>query len=236
MKDLNSNWITEGLMDFEYKKYVLLAYLKSCRECFEATRLYPPLGSLVKHYHDLTELNKSLEQLTSSFPKELSGFDFNKLRLEYQQEKLKDESISTITEVVEFALPNLKETIEEGRSIYELVEKNIEIQPVGIMPMYSRDGYVMVHVDHTTDIHVFQYQHSVIVSSEENLRSLSLQYISKEVKSITNTFEQIKLKLIATFRDIPQPATFLCISKMEFPLMETLVPVTKRLLLTKVLP
>ncbi|MBX7051909.1 MAG: hypothetical protein K1X54_07725 [Flavobacteriales bacterium] len=236
MKDLNSNWITEGLMDFEYKKYVLLAYLKSCRESFEATRLYPPLGSLVKHYHDLTELNKSLEQLTSSFPKELSGFDFNKLRLEYQQEKLKDESISTITEVVEFALPNLKETIEEGRSIYELVEKNIEIQPVGIMPMYSRDGYVMVHVDHTTDIHVFQYQHSVIVSSEENLRSLSLQYISKEVKSITNTFEQIKLKLIATFRDIPQPATFLCISKMEFPLMETLVPVTKRLLLTKVLP
>jgi hypothetical protein len=54
-------------MDFEYKKYILLAYLKSCRESFEATRLYPPLGSLVKHYHDLTELNKSLEQLTLSF-------------------------------------------------------------------------------------------------------------------------------------------------------------------------
>lgn len=236
MKDLNSNWITEGLMDFEYKKYILLAYLKSCRESFEATRLYPPLGSLVKHYNDLTELNKSLEQLTNSFPRELSGFDFNKLRLEYQQQKMMDENISTISEVVEFALPNLKETIEEGRNIYDLVEKNIEIQPVGIMPVYSRDGYVMVHVDHTTDIHVFQYQHSVIVSSEENLRSLSLQYICKEVKSITNSFEQIKLKLISTFRDLPQPATFLCISKMQFPLMETLVPVTKRLLLTRVLP
>jgi hypothetical protein len=236
MKDLNSNWITEGLMDFEYKKYILLAYLKSCRESFEATRLYPPLGSLVKHYNDLTELNRSLEQLSNSFPKELSGLDFKQLRLQYEEQKMKDENVAAISEVVEFALPNLKETIEEGRTIYDLVEKNIEIQPVGIMPVYSRDGYVMVHVDHTTDVHVFQYQHSVIVSAEENLRSLTMNYISREVRSFSNSFEQIKLKLISRFRDLPQPATYLCISKFEFPLMETLLPVTKRLLLTKVLP
>lgn len=223
-------------MDFEYKKYILLAYLKSCRESFEATRLYPPLGSLVKHYHDLTELNKSLEQLTHSFPRELSGFDFNKLRLEYQQQKLMDENMATISEVVEFAIPTMKEAIEEGKGIYDFVEKNIEIQPVGIMPVYSRDGYIFIHVDQSTDVHIFQYQHSVIVSSEENLRSLTLNYISREVKSLNNTFEQIKLKLISTFKELPQPATYLCVSKLQFPLMETIIPVTKRLLLTKVLP
>ena len=29
MKDLGANWRTRGLIDFEYKKYILKAYLKS---------------------------------------------------------------------------------------------------------------------------------------------------------------------------------------------------------------
>lgn len=28
MKTLNHNWLTEGLIDFEYKKYILLSYLQ----------------------------------------------------------------------------------------------------------------------------------------------------------------------------------------------------------------
>lgn len=236
MNDLNSNWITEGLMDFEYKKYILLAYLKSCRESFQETRLYPPLGDLVKHYHNLSELNKGLEQLSNSFPKDLTGFDFNKLRLEYEKQKLIDDNVTTITEVVEFALPNMKVAIEEGKEVYDLVEKNIEIQPIGIIPVYNQEGYVLIHQDHTADVHVFQYQHSVIVSTEENLRSLSLHYLYKEVRSLANTFEQMKLNLISKFRNIPQPAAYLCTSKLHLPLMETIIPVTKRILLTKVFP
>jgi len=236
MNELDQNWITEGLIDFEYKKYKLLAYLQSCRESFHESKLYPPLGSLVKHYNNLHELNKSLDQLNAMFPKELRGFDFSKLRLEYERQRLEDENISTISEIMEYAMPTMKEVIDEGREIYDLVEKNIEISPVGIMPVYTQEGYLFMSDKHSTDVHVFQYQHSIIVRSEENLRSLSLEYIAHEVRSIANSFENIKLGLIQRFKNLPQPATYLCLSELRLPLLETLLPVTKRVLLTRIFP
>ena len=38
---LNSTWLTDGLIDLEYKKYVLLAYLKNARDSFDRVELYP---------------------------------------------------------------------------------------------------------------------------------------------------------------------------------------------------
>jgi hypothetical protein len=34
MATLHDNWLTEGLLDFEYKKYVLLNYLKHIDQQF----------------------------------------------------------------------------------------------------------------------------------------------------------------------------------------------------------
>lgn len=235
MSELTSNWITEDLMDFEYKKYVLLAYLKNCRDHFQNTRLYPPLGTLVHHYNNLNELSNSIEQLQKVFPKELKSFDFTKLKLEYEQQKLDIEHMNTVHEIIDYAIPAMREVLEEGKEIYEIVEKNIEITPLGIMPVYTQEGYLLVHEESQQDVHIFQYQHGIIVSSQENLRSLTLRYISKEVKSISNTFEQIKLRMIEKFRELPQPATYLCISKLPFPLLETIIPVTKRIMLSRVM-
>jgi hypothetical protein len=236
MTELNNNWITEGLLDFEYKKYVLLGYLKACRDSFHETKLYPPLGDLVRHYNNLNELSRSLEQLQNAFPKDLKGFDLNKLKLEYERQKGDDEHLQAVNEILEFAIPTMKGAIEEGKEIYEIVEKNIEIQPLGIMPVYNQEGYLFFHEVHSQDVHIFQYQHSVIVSSHENFRSLNLQFVKREIRSIANSFEQIKINLIRTFRQLPQPATYLCTSHLCFPLVETLLPVTKRVLLTKVFP
>jgi|694.fasta_scaffold19370_5 hypothetical protein len=235
MAELNQNWITEGLMDFEYKKYILLAYLKNCRDHFQDTRLYPPLGSLVHHYNNLHELSKSIEQLQHAFPKELKGFDFTKLKLDYEQQKLDNEHMSAVHEIIDYALPAMREVLDEGKEIYEIVEKHIEITPLGIMPVYTQEGYLLVHEESQPEVHVFQYQHGIIVSSSENLRSLTLRYLSKEVKSLANTFEQIKLKITERFRELPQPAAYLCVSKLPFPLLETIIPVTKRIMLSRVM-
>ena len=39
MEFLNKNWITENQIDFEYKKYMLLAYLQHVSENFTDKRL-----------------------------------------------------------------------------------------------------------------------------------------------------------------------------------------------------
>ncbi len=35
METLNKNWLTEGWMDLEYKKYLLLAYLQETAASFD---------------------------------------------------------------------------------------------------------------------------------------------------------------------------------------------------------
>lgn len=235
MENLSNNWVFEGHIDFEYKKYLLLAYVQRCKEHFGKSKLYPPLGELVEHYRNLNDLKESFITLNETFPKEFSGFDFNKLQLMYEQKQAQDQVISTITEIVEFALPNIQETLEEGKEIYEFVETNLEISPLGIIPVYNREGYLLINEDKSTDVHIYGYHHSIISTPSDNMHSLQLNYLKKETRSVSNSFENIKLNLIRTFSHLPQPAAYLCLSKMSFPLFETLLPVTKRLLMKQVL-
>ena len=46
MATLDKNWLTDGWMDFEYKKYVLLAYLQETAQQFDQKKLYPRLSEL----------------------------------------------------------------------------------------------------------------------------------------------------------------------------------------------
>ena len=59
MDQLKENWLTEGLVDFEYKKYLLLAYLKKVKESFTRMELYPFLSDLVFHHRNLMAIKEN---------------------------------------------------------------------------------------------------------------------------------------------------------------------------------
>ena len=85
MENLKENWLTEGLVDFEYKKYVLLAYLKHVKDSFKRVELYPILSDLVLHYRNLISLRDSKSLITDRFPKELSLEHINNLEINYRK-------------------------------------------------------------------------------------------------------------------------------------------------------
>ena len=59
MTELSKDWLTQGLIDFEYKKYILLAYLKNVRQNFQGQILYPFLSDLVFHYRNLLSIREN---------------------------------------------------------------------------------------------------------------------------------------------------------------------------------
>lgn len=231
MHTLQSSWITEGALDFEYKKYLLLAYLQHCKVQFAESRLYPPLAELVGHYRNLEDLRNDLLSLQQQFPKELSGIDSAKVELTFTPTETEHSAIHTIEDIISFALPNIQQAIDEGRSIYEFVDQHIEITPVGLVPVYHQEGYVLLNVSNTSNVDVYQYKHSVLTTTGEALQSLRFEYLFTETRSLANTVENIKSKLASTFRFLPNPATWLCLSKVNMPTVETLLPVAKRKLL-----
>ena len=71
MKQLSEDWLVEGHIDFEYKKYILLGYLRSIRNNFNLNKLYPFLSDLIFHYQNLVALKNKKKEYTDFFPKSI---------------------------------------------------------------------------------------------------------------------------------------------------------------------
>ena len=229
MEKLSKDWLTQGLIDFEYKKYVLMAYLQTVKNSFGKVELYPFLADLVFHYRNLVALKENKTLFRESFPKELSVEELKKLELRYREIIEDDAMMVELETIINFALPQIRDSLQEGSVIYEYVESQCEISPVGVTPLYAKEGYLFVTQPPEKETHIYRYQMSIFEDSQEQLRSLNTQFIDRVEKSAANTYERLKLDLIRRFRDLPNPAAYLILARMKFPFSETLMPVAKRL-------
>lgn len=234
MKTLPKNWITEGLIDFEYKKYQLLSYLQETNKQFKAVKLYPVLGELIEHHRLLHELRSGKTELSNLFPKALNSIDLENIQLHYKSQVPDDDIMKEITLITEFALPKLSGQIDEGKAIYNYVEEQVEFEPVGILPIYNREGYILITQENQSDVHAFRYKSNFLQLTGEKFRSITFWLVGVFRKSLVQTLEKLKLQLIREIRELPNPATWRLHSPHLFPIEETLIPVSKRLLLRSV--
>lgn len=229
--DLKPNWLTEGLIDFEYKKYVLLAYLQSVQQAFGRVELYPFLSDLIMHYRNLETIREGKTLLASAFPKELSPEKISNLELLYKKAVADDDLMQEIESIIEFAMPKFKNSLDEGSYVYEYVESQCELTPIGLTSLYEKEGYLFVSQPPQTTTDIYRYQLSVFEHGADQYRGLHLSWHSTEVRSLSNTYESMKVRLIRQHRELPQPTTYLFTSKLVFPYQNTLLPVAKRLLI-----
>jgi hypothetical protein len=235
MDKLKENWLTDGLIDFEYKKYVLLAYLQHVRESFNKVHLYPFLADLVFHYRNLMQIKDNKALLGASFPKELSPESLQKLEVSYRKIVEDDSLMQELEAIMEFALPQLKASLDEGSGIYEYVESNCEISPVGLTSLYAQEGYLLVSQPPQSEGDVYRYQVSIFEHETETSRGLHTHFVRSFTRTLAHSYEQVKLHLIREFKDLPNPAVYVIVSKLRFPYTQTLMPVAKRLLIKQLL-
>jgi hypothetical protein len=228
---LNEDWLTNGLVDFEYKKFLLLAYLKEINENFSEKRLYPFLSELVFHYNNLLRIKENKALLYENFPKQVSKADFEKLKLTYQRIIQDDEMMLVIEDVIHYSLPRIKYGLDMGAEIYEEIARHIVIEPIGIAPLFKKEGYIFICEFNNAEIQIFRYQVATLNTAEDSFHSISTEFVEKQQRNIVNTLERIKMELVQRYRSMPNPATFAAISKLRCPLVETLLPITKRLLI-----
>ena len=230
MTTLSKNWITEKHIDFEYKKYLLLAYLQQVSGQFEETRLYPSLSELINHYKNVVELKENKKSLYDSFPERMSSADFSSFKLIYEKILADDQLMQEIESIVEYSIPQFEKYLADGKKIYDFIESNLHIAPVGIMPLNPSEGYILLKNGGTRETQVYEYQISIFEQSTEKFRGIYTTYICSYEKTLSNTFEHIKSELIRYHKKLPNPATYLIEAEMQLPLEETLLPMAKRTL------
>lgn len=234
MDALKDNWLTEGLIDFEYKKYQLLAYLKKVKNSFQRVELYPYLSDLVFHYRNLITLRENKMLIGASFPKEISPESLKKLEISYRQMIEDDSIMQEIESIMEYALPQFKASLDEGSFIYEYVESKCEISPIGLTMLYANEGYLFVSQPPEKETNVYRYQITFFEQSNEPMRGIQTSFVETYQKTIASTYENIKMSLVRKYSSLPNPAAYLVLSKLKFPYIQTLMPIAKRLLVKEV--
>jgi hypothetical protein len=231
---LKDTWLTEGLIDFEYKKYLLLAYFNQVKESFSKVELYPFLSDLVFHYRNLVTIKENKSLLRESFPQELSLENLNTAELHYKRLIEDDAVMQEIESIMEFALPQFKASLDEGAIIYEYVQSHCEIVPVGLASLYTNEGYLFVAQPPEKETHIYRYQVTFFEQSSEAMRGIQTEHVLTAERNLSNTYENIKLRLIREYAELPNPSTYLVLSKKKFPHTQTLMPVAKRLLVKEI--
>ncbi len=227
-KKLNDNWITEQHIDFEYKKYLLLAYLQQVSERFEETRLYPALSELVKHYRNLIALRDQKKNLFDAFPEKLSQADFQHFKLVYEKLCMDDQLMREIENIISFSIPQIEQHLAEGKKIYDFIESKLNIYPVGIVPLHTDAGYLFLSNGDLRETVVYEYQITIFDQPDDRYRAIGLQRVAVFEKTLKNTYEHIKSELIQYNRNLPNPATYAIESELTLPLEDTLLPMAKR--------
>ena len=228
MAALDKNWLTEGWMDFEYKKYLLLAYLHETAGQFDEKKLYPRLAELTEHLRGLQLLKEKKMSISKDFPKEISKLDFEKFKIEYKNVFEDDELIKEMDTIIEFAMPEIERKLGIGREIYEEVADKLEVFPIGILPLRTEEGYFFLSDYLKKLVNVYYYQITIFENIQERFRGIQTRFLFDYNISVTSSYEQIKYKLIEEHRQLPNPATYVVEFKQSFPLPETMLPVAKR--------
>ncbi|MBA2406558.1 MAG: hypothetical protein H0V65_00990 [Chitinophagales bacterium] len=228
MKQLNLNWITEGLMDFEYKKYLLLAYLQEVSRDFDEKKLYPVLSDLVLHYNNLITIKRNKTYVSNQFPKQISKIDLEIFKVEFEKLIADEEYMEDVEAIIDYAIPAMHRQLEDGKEIYQEVEDDLKIFPVGIVSLNPEEGYMMLTKSSSKETSVYSYMITIFENANEKFRGIKTEFIGNYSRSFSHTFEEIKFQLIKEFKNISNPATYVIESKYEYPLNETLLPVAKR--------
>ncbi len=227
---LSETWFMEGYIDFELQKYRLLAYLKDVKNDFDRSRLYPHLAEIVAHYNNLLSFQQNKRFLQDKFPKRIDTLNLQKMEFVYERILADDEVMQELEQITSYAIEEIRHAINEGAQLYEFVEKQVHIEPVGIVPLYKNEGYVFIRYGAYSEVRIYNYSVTLFEHKDDKYRGIRMEYMDSRTKNLANTYEQIKLDIIRSFRMLPNPAVYMVEYPENVPLNETLLPVTKRLL------
>lgn len=230
MKSLSETWFAEGYIDFELKKYTLLAYLQEINRNFNENRLYPQLADIIFHYNNLVAFRENKKFLQEHFPKKFTGVQLEKLQCLYEQLIGDDELMQELEAIIQFASEEMQQTIHSGTEIYDFVEDKLHIFPIGLLPIETQEGYFFLSEGTHRETRIYQYRLSIFEKHQEKYRSIKTEYLGQYERNIVNTYELMKIELIRNRRELPNPAVYSIETDLKFPIDETLLPIAKRTL------
>lgn len=217
--------------DMEGAQYSILAGLQSIKDDFARTAIYPHLGELIELHGSLDKLQGQLGDMRDALPKEIESVDLEQNEVIYSKPPEDFGPMGRLTQLIDWAMPLIKDTIEEGRTIFEFVDGSLKIEEVGILPNYTEEGYLMVPDKEADELCVLRYRMSIVTRADERYRGLRTTLVKRMPDRRAVPPQHIKLELTKECPELPNPATYYVDTDISFPFDATVMPIAKRKLM-----
>ncbi|HEX2867222.1 MAG TPA: hypothetical protein VHO03_09275 [Ignavibacteriales bacterium] len=218
--------------DFELSSYRILDSLKNYKSEFNHNRLYPGLSELIELNLQLKDIDDN--NLNDIYIENLTKKRSKDDRLMVETIEVTDDYIQQVVELIEWAKPLIKESIDEGKILYEFVKKNIFIEEIGIADASREEGYVLIPDNKRSTIQVLRYDVSLLSTGKKSQRRLNTRVLQSVDKVFVNQApNEVIMDLFEQFADMPSSSTFICTTDLDFPFTETILPVVKRKLMSR---
>ncbi|MGE5680291.1 MAG: hypothetical protein ACM34K_05360 [Bacillota bacterium] len=218
--------------DFELTTYRVLDSLKSYTQEFNRNKLYPGLSELI-------ELNLALKDIDDSNLNDIYIENYNKPNrsdenLMIETVEITDEYIEQVVNLIEWVKPLIRETIDEGKILYEFVKKNINIEEIGLGDACREEGYVLIPDNKGAVVQLLRYDISFSSNGRKQQRKLNTRFLQNIDKNhIDASPQDTVMELFKDYADMPSSPTFICTTELDFPFNETILPVVKRKLMSR---
>jgi hypothetical protein len=198
---------------------------------FEFLKLYPSLRELTAHYRRLVLVKMKKEELYNSFPQKAKDIDTEKMQIVFEKALEDDNLMRELETIIDYSIPQFKKHLLEGKKIYDDIESQLNIFPVGVVPLDSREGYLFVRDGKDSETQIYVYDITFFENPEAKYKGIHTEFVKSREMDLGVTYQHIKLELIKEKQDLPNPATYAVESAWTLPLEETLLPIAKNSLL-----
>ena len=139
---LNDFWLTSDPIDFEYKKYLLLAYDQKLKLEYDKRKLYPHLTDLVDKLSYVNGFLKNLTALEDS-AKEIDRINWLEKEIVYRT-KINDEMFDDVKYIAWYSQNILSDLYIQFKNLYDDIDGSIVITGNRFSIFDKFNGYIQV--------------------------------------------------------------------------------------------
>lgn len=226
MSTLGKHWFIADTTDFEYKKYLLLAYLQQVTQAFKGEKIHPHLHELKQHFLELKNYKERKETLSQNLYGTLSGFDLKHWRLLYEKTAEDNDALQEVERLIYYAMPLLQDKLKEGNALFSALMQLVQFDVIGILPSYKDEGYLLLKNGEYSSTKVYAYRISFYESVSDTHKSIRWVPVQEYPRSLLYTPAYIKSDLIKQQGHLPNPATWYFYTAHPLPEEEALLPIS----------
>ena len=185
---------------------------------------YKLLNSLYIRYQPFND--DLVDGLEPSLPSEESTI--------FENEKRRKSDEIDAFELVNWAIPKFQSVMDEGIAVYEYVYDNIIIEPVEPLPSFKCKGYFLVPDLEKSYLRIMEYASLVYPLKKKPASSLKTKSILRlSFDNINSSTIEEGIRLVDRYIERINPAIYYCNTQIDFPFRETVLPIAKSKLLSK---